>query len=89
MFRQVNVPVLGIIENMSYFVCPHWAAVHEIFRHGGARGAAEKEGGDCLAESPPARSTREERDGGRAAAGGVAPHGPQAAAYLQVAETVI
>src|SRR5207247_1920077 len=37
MFQKVNVPVLGIVENMSYFVCPKCHERHEIFRHGGGR----------------------------------------------------
>ncbi|MBI2345890.1 MAG: Mrp/NBP35 family ATP-binding protein [Deltaproteobacteria bacterium] len=44
MFEQVNVPVLGIIENMSYFTCPHCQERSDIFRHGGARNAAEAMG---------------------------------------------
>jgi len=40
MFRRVDVPVLGIIENMSYFICPHCAGRSEIFSHGGGRAEA-------------------------------------------------
>ncbi len=42
MFRKVDVPVLGIIENMSYFTCPDCGAMHDIFGHGGARAEAER-----------------------------------------------
>ncbi len=42
MFQKVSVPILGIVENMSYFVCPSCTARHEIFHHGGAKRAAEK-----------------------------------------------
>ena len=52
MFRKVDVPVLGIIENMSYFVCPHCGGRAEIFSHGGARRTAEKFGVDFLGEIP-------------------------------------
>ena len=44
MFKRVDVPVLGIIENMSYFLCPHCAGPHRIFGHGGARHEAERLG---------------------------------------------
>ena len=44
MFRKVNVPVLGIVENMSYFTCTKCGERHEIFGHGGARDEAEKAG---------------------------------------------
>ena len=44
MFTQVNVPVLGIVENMSYFQCPHCGTRSDIFGHGGARREAEKLG---------------------------------------------
>src|ERR1700724_1474473 len=44
MFRKVEVPVLGIVENMSYFLCPHCGGRSDIFAHGGARLEAEKFG---------------------------------------------
>ena len=50
MFRKVEVPVLGIIENMSYFLCPHCGERTEIFSHGGARREAERLGVDFLGE---------------------------------------
>ncbi len=52
MFEKLNVPVFGIIENMSYFLCPHCGQRTEIFGHGGAREAAEKLGLDFLGEVP-------------------------------------
>ena len=45
MFKKVNVPVLGIVENMSYFQCPHCGTRSDIFGHGGARHEAERLGG--------------------------------------------
>jgi ATP-binding protein involved in chromosome partitioning len=51
-FHTLKVPILGIIENMSYFICPNCNARHEIFRHGGARAAAEKLGVPFLGEVP-------------------------------------
>jgi ATP-binding protein involved in chromosome partitioning len=52
MFRKVNVPVLGIIENMSAFVCPHCGARSEIFKSGGGRRTAEELGVPFLGEVP-------------------------------------
>ncbi len=52
MFQKVNVPILGIIENMSYFVCGHCNHRTEIFSHGGGRQAAEKLGIPFLGEIP-------------------------------------
>ncbi len=52
MFDKVNVPVFGIVENMSYFVCPHCEKRSDIFKHGGAKAAAEKLGVNFLGEIP-------------------------------------
>jgi ATP-binding protein involved in chromosome partitioning len=52
MFRKVNVPVLGVIENMSSFVCPHCGTTSEIFKHGGGRRTAEQLGVPFLGEIP-------------------------------------
>src|SRR5437899_5626191 len=52
MFRTVNVPILGVVENMSYFNCPHCGERVEIFSHGGGRKAAEAFGTDFLGEIP-------------------------------------
>jgi ATP-binding protein involved in chromosome partitioning len=88
MFRKVDVPVLGIIENMSYFVCPHCGGRAEIFSHGGARRTAEKYGVDFLGEIPLDLLIREETDAGRPPVVSH-PDGPQARPYLDVAEAVI
>jgi ATP-binding protein involved in chromosome partitioning len=52
MFEQMKVPVLGIVENMSYFVCPSCGSRHEIFRHGGGERAARELGVPFLGEIP-------------------------------------
>jgi ATP-binding protein involved in chromosome partitioning len=52
MFRKVNVPVLGIVENMSYFICRHCGEREEIFGHGGGRKTAEMLGVPFLGEVP-------------------------------------
>ncbi len=65
MFRKVEVPVLGIIENMSYFSCPHCGERSDIFSHGGAREEAARLGVDFLGEIPLDIVIRETSDGGR------------------------
>ncbi len=65
MFRKVDVPVLGIIENMSYFLCPHCGERSDIFSHGGARREAERLGTDFLGEIPLDLAIRETSDEGR------------------------
>ncbi|MCL4321395.1 MAG: Mrp/NBP35 family ATP-binding protein [Deltaproteobacteria bacterium] len=52
MFDKVNVPVFGIVENMSYFICPHCDKRSDIFKHGGAKKTAEKLGVNFLGEVP-------------------------------------
>jgi ATP-binding protein involved in chromosome partitioning len=64
MFRKVDVPVLGIIENMSLFVCPNCGHEAHIFSHGGARAEAERLGVDFLGEVPLDMEIRETSDGG-------------------------
>ncbi len=64
MFTRVNVPVLGIIENMSYFQCPHCGTRSDIFGHGGARHEAEKLGVPFLGEVPLHMSIRATSDSG-------------------------
>ncbi len=65
MFRKVDVPVLGIVENMSYFLCPHCGGRSEIFSHGGARLEAERLGTEFLGEVPLDLAIRETSDSGR------------------------
>ncbi|CAM5423207.1 Iron-sulfur cluster carrier protein OS=Afipia felis OX=1035 GN=minD PE=3 SV=1 [Afipia felis] len=65
MFRKVDVPTLGIIENMSYFLCPHCNTRSDIFGHGGARLEAERVGVPFLGEIPLDIAIREGSDAGR------------------------
>jgi ATP-binding protein involved in chromosome partitioning len=88
MFRKVDVPVFGIVENMSYFLCPHCGGRSEIFSYGGARATAEKFGVDFLGEIPLDLTIRENTDAGRPPVVSQ-PDGPQARAYLKVAQIVI
>ena len=64
MFTKVNVPVLGIVENMSTFICPHCGGRSDIFGHGGARQEAEKLGVPFLGEVPLTMAVRETSDSG-------------------------
>lgn len=64
MFHKVEVPVLGIIENMSYFLCPSCGDRSDIFGHGGARETADKLGIDFLGEVPLHMQIRETSDAG-------------------------
>ena len=65
MFRKVDVPVLGIIENMSYFLCPNCGHRAEIFGHGGARAEAARLGVEFLGEIALDLSIRETSDAGQ------------------------
>jgi ATP-binding protein involved in chromosome partitioning len=87
MFDKVSIPVLGIVENMSSFVCPHCRAETPIFAHGGARAAAEKMGIRFLGEVPIDLAIREGGDKGVPIVAG-APDSPQAAAFVAVAQNV-
>jgi ATP-binding protein involved in chromosome partitioning len=88
MFRKVDVPVLGIVENMSYFACPHCGERSEIFAHGGARETAKRYGIDFLGEIPLDISIRENSDRGRPPVVSD-PEGAQARCYLDIADAVI
>jgi ATP-binding protein involved in chromosome partitioning len=65
MFQRVNVPVLGIVENMSTFICPHCGGRSDIFGHGGARREAERLNVPFLGEVPLDISIREKSDAGQ------------------------
>jgi ATP-binding protein involved in chromosome partitioning len=64
MFEKVGVPILGVVENMSYFLCPHCAGRSEIFGHGGARKACAEMGLRFLGEVPLQMALRESSDTG-------------------------
>ncbi len=65
MFAKTHVPVLGIIENMSYFNCPHCGERSDVFGHGGARAEAAKLGVEFLGEIPLLLKIRETSDAGK------------------------
>ena len=84
MFRKVEVPLLGLVENMSHFICPDCGSSHDIFGHGGARAEAEKIGVPFLGEVPLAMTIRENSDSGTPVTVS-APQGPHAAVYREIA----
>jgi ATP-binding protein involved in chromosome partitioning len=87
MFRKVNVPVLGLIENMSYFVCPHCGERSDIFSHGGARREAQRLDVPFLGEVPLDIVIRETSDGGNPIVVSD-PNSPHAKVYLEIARQV-
>jgi len=87
MFRRVNVPVLGIVENMSTFVCPQCGTRSDIFGHGGARREAERLGVPFLGEVPLDIAIREKSDSGSPVVA-TAPDGPHAKYYRDIAMRV-
>ena len=87
MFRRVNVPVLGIVENMSYFECPECGTRSDIFGHGGARREAKRLGVPFLGEVPLHMTIREKSDAGLPVVA-TEPDGPHAKAYCEIAARV-
>ncbi len=87
MFRKVDVPVLGIIENMSYFLCPHCGGRSEIFAHGGARREAQQLGAEFLGEVPLDLAIRETSDSGHPITISD-PDNPHARVFRQIAARV-
>jgi len=87
MFKKVNVPVLGIVENMSYFQCPHCGTRSDIFGHGGARQEAERLGVPFLGEIPLHMSIRATSDAGNPVVVSE-PDGPHAAIYRSIGANV-
>ena len=87
MFKKVNVPVLGLVENMSYFVCPHCGERTEVFSHGGGKLASEKYDVPFLGEVPLELAVREGGDSGKPILVGQ-PDSPVAEAFRSIAEAV-
>ncbi len=87
MFKKIDVPILGVVENMSYFVCPHCGERTDIFSHGGARKLAEKAGIEILGELPLDPTLREFSDKGKPVVL-VNPDHPVAKTFFEIAEKV-
>ncbi len=87
MFRKVNAPILGIIENMSMFICPSCGARHDVFGHGGARREAARIGVPFLGEIPLELALRETSDSGHPIVVSQ-PSSPITTAYREIARRV-
>jgi len=85
MFRTINVPILGLIENMSTFICPSCGEETHIFGHGGAKDTAEKLNVPFLGEIPLNITLRETSDAGKPLLVSK-PNSPEAKAFLKIAE---
>lgn len=87
MFKRVDVPVLGLIENMSYFLCPHCGERSDIFSHGGARHEADRWSVQFLGEVPLELKIREMSDAGKPIVASE-PDGTYAKIYKEIAAKV-
>ena len=87
MFKKVEIPLLGLVENMSHFVCPVCGTTHDIFGHGGARLEADKIGVPFLGEVPLAMTIRETSDAGTPVVVS-APDGVHAKVYREIAAKI-
>ena len=88
MFRQMHAPVLGVIENMSYHLCPGCGARADLFGHGGGAAMAREFGVPFLGEVPLAREVCEAGDNGLPIVA-AAPSSPQSRAFHEIAERVL
>jgi len=84
MFRRVEVPVLGIVENMSYFACPHCGERTDVFGHGGGRAEAERMGVPFLGEVALDPVIRDSGDAGTPVTA-AEPDSPRAVAFREIA----
>ena len=84
MFKRLNVPILGVVENMSYFVCPHCGEKSHIFSSGGGRKMAHKHEVDFLGEIPLGISVREKSDEGAPVVASL-PDSPESLAFKELA----
>jgi ATP-binding protein involved in chromosome partitioning len=87
MFNKTQVPILGVVENMSMFVCENCGHQHPIFGHGGAKATAEALGAPFLGEVALVPRIRQLSDSGNPIAVAV-PDGPEAEAFLSIARKV-
>ena len=87
MFNQVHVPLIGVVENMSYFICPHCGGRTDVFSHAGAQREAEKRGVPFLGEVPLDIAIRANSDEGRPVVASL-PDSEHAGAFLEIARRV-
>ncbi|MBP5353289.1 MAG: Mrp/NBP35 family ATP-binding protein [Alphaproteobacteria bacterium] len=88
MFKKIGTPILGIVENMSYFICPHCGEKSDIFGHEGAKQTAEKMGETFLGAIPLEMSIRANADNGTPIVA-AEPDSPHTAAYEEIAKKII
>jgi ATP-binding protein involved in chromosome partitioning len=88
MFRQVHCPILGVVENMSYFVCPDCGERDEIFGYGGGERMAQSEGTHLLARIPVYPEVREAGDAGMPIVIAKPAH-PSSEAFMELARRVV
>lgn len=88
LFHQTNVPILGLIENMSQFICPACGKIHDIFSHGGACREAEKQSVSFLGEVPLHISIRQASDSGKPIVA-ASPESAEAKAYISIASKLL
>jgi ATP-binding protein involved in chromosome partitioning len=88
MFARTEVPILGLVENMSYFVAPDTGKRYDIFGHGGAQAAAKTFGVPFLGEVPLVMSIRETSDAGRPVVA-TSPDSPEATPFRAIAKTLL
>lgn len=88
MMKRLSIPLLGLVENMSYFVAPDTGKRYDIFGHGGAAAAAEAMGMPFLGEVPLDMQIRETSDAGRPVVA-TDPEGPQAVAFRVIAREIL
>ena len=88
MFQKVNVPVLGIVENMSYYICPKCGNREEIFKHGGGARTAKQLGVPFLGEIPLDPKVAVGGDAGRPIVAGE-PKSAVTEAYMRIADTIV
>lgn len=87
MFRKAGVSILGVVENMSYFICDRCSARHELFASGGAEREAARQGVDFLGRLPLVEAVRVGGDGGRPIVA-AEPESPVSLAFMEVARRV-
>ncbi|CAG0983646.1 Iron-sulfur cluster carrier protein [Anaerolineae bacterium] len=87
MFKKLEVPVIGVVENMSYFLCPHCNERTDIFAHGGAHKMADKYGAPFLGEIPLDVAIRVGGDNGKPVTA-INPNSPYAQAFIRIAQAV-
>ncbi|MCC6503403.1 MAG: iron-sulfur cluster carrier protein ApbC [Deltaproteobacteria bacterium] len=87
MFNEVKVPILGIVENMSYFVCPHCNGTSEIFSHGGGQKTSDRYNVPLLGKIPLDIEIREGGDSGMPIVH-ADPASAHSKAFIEIAQTV-